>query len=168
MRSAIRPIRVTLFLLTAFVMLLPLPASAARPHHKREAREEILALEQQWRTAQLNNDVAAMDRLLSDDYLGITAGGDVLTKTQQLDRMRSRAISLTSLELSDIKIKLVGQIAIVSSLARSTGNSDEGPLDGSFRYTRIYRHLPGGAWKVTNFEITRIRNSRVAKNESVN
>ncbi len=167
MRSAARPIRVTFFLLTALGMLLPLSAMAGRPHHKREARGEILALEQQWRAAQVNNDVVAMDRLLSDDYLGITSGGDVLTKTQQLYRMRTGAISLTTLELSDIKIKLVGQVAIVNSLARSTGTSDDGPLDGSFRYTRIYQHLPSGAWKITNFEITRIHNSH-GVNESSN
>jgi len=159
--SAVRPTRVTLFLMTALIMLLPLPAVAAKPHHKREAREQILALEQQWRTAQLNNDIPAMDKLLSDDYLGISSGGDVLTKAQQLDRMRTRALSLTSLELSDIKIKLVGQIAIVNSLARTTGTSDSVRLDGSFRYTRVYQHLPSGAWKITNFEITRIRGPRV-------
>jgi ketosteroid isomerase-like protein len=157
MRPGLRPIRVTLFLLAALITLLPAPASAAPKHHKREAREEILALEQQWRSAQLNDDIPAMDKLLSDDYLGITSTGDVLTKAQQLDRMRTRALTLTTLELSDIKIKLVGQIAIVNSVAHSTGTSDNVRLDGSYRYTRIYQHLPSGAWKVTNFEITRIR-----------
>jgi len=157
MRRFARPTRVPLLLLASLLTLLPLQALAAKPHHKREAREQILALEQQWRTAQLNNDVPAMDKLLSDDYLGITSGGNVLTKAQQLDRMRTRSLSLTSLELSDIKVKLVGQIAIVNSVARTTGTSDDVRLDGSFRYTRIYQHLPSGAWKITNFEITRIR-----------
>ena len=160
MRSAVRPIRVRLFLLIALVTLVSLPALAAPKHHKHEAREQILALEQQWRAAQLTNDVTAMDKLLSDDYLGITSGGNVLTKAQQLDRMRTRALSLTSLELSDIKVKLVGQIAIVNSVARTTGSSENLRLDGSFRYTRIYQHLPTGAWKITNFEITRIRGPR--------
>ena len=146
--------------LIALLAVLPLPSLMAQPRHKREAREQILALEQQWKRAQVSGDVSAMDKLLSDDYLGITSGGDVLTKAQQLDRMRTRALSLTSLEISDIKIKLVGQIAIVNSLARTAGTSDSVRLDGSFRYTRVYQHLPSGAWKITNFEITRIRGGR--------
>jgi ketosteroid isomerase-like protein len=145
--------------LIALLAVLPLPSLMAQPHHKREAREQILALEQQWKRAQVSGDVSAMDKLLSDDYLGITSGGDVLTKTQQLDRMRSRSISVTSLELSDIKIKLVGQIAIVNSLAHVQGISENLPLDGSYRYTRVYQHLPSGLWKITNFEITRIRSA---------
>jgi len=145
--------------LIALLAVLPLPSLMAQPRHKREAREQILALEQQWKRAQVSGDVSAMDKLLSDDYLGITSGGDVLTKTQQLDRMRSRSISVTSLELSDIKIKLVGQIAIVNSLAHVQGISENLPLDGSYRYTRVYQHLPSGLWKITNFEITRIRSA---------
>ena len=62
-----------------------------------------------------------MDKLLSDDYLGITATGEVLTKTQQLDRMRDRKFVLTKLDISETKIKLVGNIAIVTCLAQVEG-----------------------------------------------
>jgi len=160
MRCLIRPNRGLLLRIT-LLALLPLPSLVAQHHsnNKHTAHNEILALEHQWRTAQLADDVAAMDKLLSDDYLGITSNGDVLTKAQQLDRMRTRAISITSLDFSDINIKLRGQIAIVTSLAHVQGVSDSRPLDGSYRYTRIYQHLPSGSWKITNFEITRIRGS---------
>jgi ketosteroid isomerase-like protein len=159
MRRLARPNRVPYLLLIVLLTTLPLPSLLAQHHNKHTAHNEILALERQWRTAQLSNDVAAMDKLLSDDYLGITSTGDVLTKTQQLDRMRTRALSVTNLDFSDIKIKLVGQIAIVTSLAHVQGVSDNHSLDGSYRYTRIYQHLPTGSWKITNFEITRIRGS---------
>ena len=162
MRRLIRPNRVLLPLQIALLALLPLPSLVAQHHtnNKHTAHNEIVALEHQWRTAQLADDVVAMDKLLSDDYLGITSNGDVLTKAQQLDRMRTRAISITSLDFSDLNIKLRGQVAIVTSLAHVLGLSDNHPLDGSYRYTRIYQHLPSGAWKITNFESTRIRGSR--------
>jgi ketosteroid isomerase-like protein len=148
-----------LFLL--LIVLLPLPSLKAqhRSNSKHTAHNEIVALEHQWRTAQLANDVVTMDKLLSDDYLGITSEGDVLTKAQQLDRMRTRALSITSLDFSDLNIKLRGQVAIVTSLAHVQGLNDSHPLDGSYRYTRIYQHLPNDGWKITNFEITRIRGS---------
>ncbi len=156
--------RASVLLMTALAILLPLQAFAApKQHHKRETREVIIGLEQQWRQAQLANDVPAMDKLLSDDYLGITPTGDVITKAQQLDRMRAKHLVVTALEISDIKVKFIGQIAIVNSQAKVAGTSDDRPLTGSFRYTRVYQRLPSGAWKITSFELTHIHGSQPAE-----
>jgi ketosteroid isomerase-like protein len=131
------------------------PQNPQRREHKRLERAQIVALEHQWQQAVLADDVPTMDKLLSEDYLGITASGEVLTKAQQLDRMSDRKFVLTRLQTSELKIKLVGNVAIVTSLAQVEGSSDGEPLNGAFRYTRVYQRLSGGIWKVTSFEITR-------------
>ena len=144
------------------VLLLLLIASRAglAQHHerKRVERVEIRAMEAQWREAQLSEDISAMDRLLSDDFLGITAAGQVVTKAQQLDRMRSRQIAISKLDMADTKIKISGSLAVVTSLARLDGMSNGAPLRGYFRYTRVYQRAPGDGWKITNFEATRVPN----------
>jgi ketosteroid isomerase-like protein len=123
-------------------------------------RNQIEALEAQWRQAAMSEDTAAMDRLLSDDYLGITAQGQVVTKQQQLDRMKARTFVINKLDISDQKIKLIGHhAAIVTSLAEVEGSNDDHPLHGSFRYTRVYQRLPNGTWKVTSFEATHVPHS---------
>jgi ketosteroid isomerase-like protein len=146
------------------LVALPLPLHSQReklPHeHKHLEREEIVTLEKEWRQAQVSNDVPAMDKLLSDDYLGINSNGDVLTKNQQLDHMRNRRLVIEKLDTSDLKIKLIGPIAIVTSLAQVEGSLDGSPLNGSFRYTRVYHRVPGVGWKITNFEVTRIPHTR--------
>jgi ketosteroid isomerase-like protein len=113
-------------------------------------------MEEQWRQAQLTGDVAAMDRLLSDDYVGISMDGEVSTKTQQLDRLRTRSLVLTRIDLSDVKVKLLGQVAIVTSLSDVQGQNEGLPITGRYRYTRVYQRLPSGTWKITNFELTRV------------
>jgi ketosteroid isomerase-like protein len=149
--------RVSTSLLATLAVLLP-ALSSARPPHKRETRGEIVALEQQWCQAQLHDDVSAMDKLLSDDFVGITVAGEIVTKAQQLDRMRERKVAITALDLSDIKVKLIGQIAVVTSQAHlASSGPDSRVLNGDFRYTRVYQHLPSGAWKITSFEATRVR-----------
>ncbi|WP_160115244.1 nuclear transport factor 2 family protein [Bryocella elongata] len=132
----------------------------AQKHGKRLAREEVSTLDEQWRSAILADDIAAMDKLLSDDYLGITGTGQAVTKLQQLDRMRSRSIALTRFDVSDVKVKLVGAVAIVTSIANIDGMMDAKPTHGSFRSTRVYQKLANGAWKLTNFEATRVHNPR--------
>lgn len=123
---------------------------------KHDYKHEVEALEEQWRGAQLSGDVATMDKLLADDYVGISMTGQVNTKAQQLDRIRKHLFLLSRMDLIDMKIKLLGQVAIVTSLASVDATSDGSPVTGNFRYTRIYQHLPGGDWKITNFEATRI------------
>jgi ketosteroid isomerase-like protein len=146
----------------AFLLItaVALPVLAMpRPHRPGgQARDQILALEMQWREAQLADDIPGMEKLLAENYIGITVSGQVVTKAQQLDRMRSRELAITKFEMSDTKIKLIanGQVAIVNSLARVEGSADQRPISGSFRYTRVYQKLPSGVWRITSFEATRI------------
>jgi ketosteroid isomerase-like protein len=145
-------------LLGLTVGLIALPMHAGPHRGARTMRDQIEALETQWKKAALGNDIDAMDHLLSDDYLGITANGQVVTKPQQLDRMRTRNFAISSLDVSDVKIKLISQhAAIVTSLAHVEGTNDGSPLHGSFRYTRVYQRLPGTSiWKITSFEATHV------------
>lgn len=132
------------------------PAWANSPHDgkKHSPKHQLEALEEQWRVAQLAGDLATMERMLSDDYLGISMTGEVDTKAQQLHRVADRRLTLTKIELSDMKVKLVGTAAIVTSRARVEGTNDGRSVTGMFRYTRVYRHLPSGQWKITSFEAT--------------
>ena len=149
--------RMVLAFLVCF-FLVPLPAHAWQA--KRDVKRQIEQLENQWRTAQLAGDIPTMDHMLSDDYVGITMTGQVTTKAQQMTRFRSRSLVLTRLDMQDVKIKLVGQVAIVTVKARVEGTSDVKRIDGEYRYTRIYHQLASGAWKITNFEATRISHGR--------
>ncbi len=132
-------------------------ALASLPHSdKKDEKHQIEQLEEQWRVAQIANDLPTLERLLSDDYIGISLTGQVNTKVQQLDRTRKRTLVITSMVLSDSKIKLLGRIAIVTSQAEIEGTNEGVSMTGTYRYTRVYQRLPSGVWKVTNFEATRI------------
>jgi ketosteroid isomerase-like protein len=115
-------------------------AQSAHVHkeHKRDYKREIEAVEQQWRTAQLAGDVATMDRLLAEE------------------RLQNRMLVFTRIDILDMKIKLVGRVGIVTSLAQVEGTNEGVAMKGSFRYTRVYKRYPDGSWKITNFEVTRV------------
>jgi ketosteroid isomerase-like protein len=174
MRLSGRPIRGTLttiaVLVTATVAAFaaqPMLALHPLPLHekKHDAKRQVEALEEQWRAAQLAGDIGVMDKLLSDDYIGISMTGQVNTKTQQLDRVRDRKLVLTKLDLGEMQVKLVGAIAIVTSLAEVEGTNDGQPVKGTFRYTRVYQRLPSGDWKITSFEATRVPSREILHND---
>jgi ketosteroid isomerase-like protein len=155
----ISPVRLVQVACVAFCLAAPALSVQAKVTHsaqKHEAKEQIEDLEQQWRTAVLNLDVNLMDKLLSDDYVGISMNGQVNTKLMQLDRLRTRSLVITRMDLSDMKIKLIGSVAIVTSLALVEGHYEAQDMHGTYRYTRVYQRMSNGVWKITNFEATRV------------
>jgi len=138
--------------------ILAAPAKGQHPHPLRndQFKHQVEQMEQAWRSAELNGDVDAMSKLLSDDFVGINMSGQVVTKMQLLDRMRRRRAVLTRLDLDDVHVKLIGQTAIVTSRAEVDGTNEGVPVHGTYRYTRVYTRLATGGWQITNFEATRV------------
>lgn len=124
---------------------------------KHESRHEIDQLEETWREAILKSNTAAMDGLLADDYLAITASGTLQTKEQALANLRTGRTHFTALDVSDRKVRFYGTTALVTSLAEVKGTAGDGDISGSYRYTRVYVRDARGAWKIVSFEASRIR-----------
>ena len=124
---------------------------------RHESRHEIDQLEQSWRDAIIHRNAAAMDNLLSDDYIAITSNGTLQSKEQTLASMRNGALHFASIEFSDRKVRFYGQTALVTSRAEVNGSAPDGEISGSYRYTRVYVRDSGGGWKIVSFEASRIR-----------
>jgi ketosteroid isomerase-like protein len=142
--------------LVALALLVACQAAAALPHReKSEIHKQIEALEQEWRTALITNNVAQMDHLLADDYIGITSNGTVETKTQALDQRRAGTVRITKMDLTDTHVRVYGDTAVVTSLASVEGTNGASNISGQYRYTRVYnRRL--GQWKIVSFEASRM------------
>jgi ketosteroid isomerase-like protein len=159
------PLSVRLVSVAALLMVFVLTAGLAQsspgiPRGQRhENRHEIDQLEQTWRDAILHRNATAMDSLLDDDYLAITANGTIQSKDQTLASLRTGTSRFNSIEFSDRKVRFYGQTALVTSRAEVSGTNAEGNFSGSYRYTRVYVREDQGQWKIVSFEASRIRNA---------
>ncbi len=124
---------------------------------RHEKRHEIDQMEFEWRQAILQGDVNTMGALLADDYVGITSNGTLQSKDETLANMRSGAFHFESIQMWDRKIRFYGTTALVISRADVTGKTPDGPVSGSFRYTRVYVQDDKGAWHIVSFEASPIR-----------
>ena len=149
-----RTLLIALLLLTAVH-----PASALFPRHETHSvHKQIESLEMEWRQAQLDNNVAVIDHLLADDYVGISANGTIETKTQALAQRKAGTVRITQLDLNDLKVRLYGDTAVVTSKAQLEGTNGESDISGKYRYTRVYsRRL--GQWKIVSFEASRMHDA---------
>lgn len=133
-------------------------ARAGMPRtQKHEVRHEIDQLEDTWRNAILKGNTAAMDALLADDYMAISASGTLQSKEETLENLRSGRVHFTTLDISDRKVRFYGTTALVTSVATIAGTTAEGEISGNYRYTRVYVRNAQGVWKVVSFEASRMR-----------
>lgn len=147
--------------LVAMVLLLAFGSSLLQAGqnkiNKHEDRNEIFQLEEMWRSAMLKGDTAAMASLLADDYIAITAAGTLQTKDDAINNLRTHRVHITTLEVSERKVRFYGKTALVTSLAYVQGTTPDGDVQGSFRYTRVYVRDAQDKWKIVSFEASRIR-----------
>ena len=161
-RSSISSPCTLLALLLCATLTLPAVAQhEKKQHEKKKTYKQVIAqLESDWFEARRNNDAEVIDKLLSDDYIGISAQGMVSSKTQELDRIRAHQFVIHKLNVHDQKIAIHGDTAVVTSQVDVdyTSNATQPPTDihNRLRYTRVYLHYPSGAWRIVNFEATHI------------
>ena len=154
----------TVFLAGSLLLLAGIAVSSAQkaplPRAQRhEYRHEIDQAEEAWRTAILKGNATALATLLADDYTAITAKGAIETKDQAINSLRAGGLQLTTLAISDRKVRIYGSTAVVTSLAELAGNRNAQEISGRYRYTRVYVRNQSGQWKIVSFEASRIQES---------
>jgi uncharacterized protein (TIGR02246 family) len=136
----------------------PLFAGGLSLAQKHESRHEIDQLEDEWRNAVLASDAKAMDSLLADDYMAITAAGTLQSRDETLTNLRSVRVHFTTLTITDRKVRFYGTTAVVTSLATIAATNPEGPVTGDYRYTHVYVRDAQGQWKIVSSEASHVRN----------
>jgi ketosteroid isomerase-like protein len=109
--------------------------------------EEILACEAELRRAQLESDVAALDRLLDDALVFAGLDGAVASKSDDLSLHRSGRMRITRMEPIERRLLHLGVTSVVSVQMDAAAILDGVPVSGKLRYTRIWHKRPGG-WRV--------------------
>lgn len=132
-------------------------ASTIPRAQRHEYRHEIDQAEEAWRSAILKNNAASLASLLADDYTAITAKGAIETKEQAINSLRAGGLQLTSLSISDRKVRIYGSTAVVTSMAELAGSRNDHEFSGRYRYTRVYVRNQLGQWKIVSFEASRIQ-----------
>ena len=160
-----RTCQATLLIVLAADAVAGQPKSGMPRAERHESKHEIDQLELTWRDAILRRNVQAMDTLLADDYIAISANGTLQSKVDTLTNMKNGSLQINSIDFSDRKVRFYGKTALVTSRAEVTGSTGDGELEGSYRYTRVYVRDAKGMWKIVSFEASRIREPGEHKKE---
>ena len=118
---------------------------------------EIAACEDMLRTAQLAADVAALDRLISDDLLFAGPDGQLATKAQDLEAHGSGVVRFREHEPEELRVRRVGSDVAVTTLRARLAVDVAGTTQrGTFRYTRVWAREQGEPWRVVGGHVSAV------------
>jgi ketosteroid isomerase-like protein len=80
------------------------------------SEKEVRDLIEKYRTALLQRDIAALEKIWADNYIFVNAFGDVFTKSQRLANAKSGATTLDSIkEEENITVRVYQNSAVATS-----------------------------------------------------
>ncbi len=129
--------RIPALAVPALVLCVAMAASA-EPTTAQDPLADLRSVDASWNELRLKGDVAALDRLLADDWLLTHSDGRVQTKADYLAELASRARTNQAIVNEGVQVRLYGDAAVVTGTSVQSGTSDGRPWSGRFRFTRVW------------------------------
>ena len=115
-----------------------------------KAQQEVLKVNSDYDKAILKGDVSFHEGLLAPEYISYNSNGSANNRSDVLERMKKEkaapTFQLKALTSEDVKVKVSGDLAVVTGKWKSTTTSmenDASPHDDQGYYTAIYEKRNG-------------------------
>src|SRR5688572_24554122 len=120
------------------------------PTDKDVVLADLTNIEHEWTVANVNADKKKLDRILGDDYVGISGDGRTQGKAEYL-RTIERDTTIQKWEFEDLKVALLGDRATLEGVIRLQLPDQE--TSYKFKDKFVWRD---GRWQAVGSEVTRI------------
>jgi len=145
-------VSVAVLFFTVAVQAQP-PAQTETEH----VQQELITLENGWNDAAIKRDWVFLDRFLADDYTGTDFDGNVGTKPQFLDSLKSGESVMASSITDDMKVRIYGNAAVVTGRATTVNEQHKGKdFSGRYRWTDMWVKDNLGRWRCVAEHVSRI------------
>ena len=137
-------------LITAAIVLLPLGVmtaqEAAAGNASGPVAQALIDLENQWAKASKAGDGDALAPILANDFVQVDSDGSLRGKSEVMARMKGG--KWTTNEVSDMKVMVHGDSAIVTGTWTGNGTTGEGrAINGKERFADTFVKMPNGKWQ---------------------
>ena len=122
-----------------------------------DVQEQLKKLETDRSAAVVKGDVETLEKQTSEDYTLINMNGQMSDKSQMVNAFKTGQTKLTSDDLSDLKVRVYGNTAVITGKADVKGTLGGNDATGQIMFTRVYVKK-GGRWQTVAFQQTRITN----------
>jgi ketosteroid isomerase-like protein len=131
---------------TLLACLLAASAANLLAQEKSEAAA-VRALELKWTEAYKQRNIDILSSLLAEDFVITIEDGSVYSKAGYITHSADAATHVQVAELSDLKVRIHGDTAIVTGAYHEKGESNGKPYEYHDRLTDTWMKI-GGKWQV--------------------
>lgn len=139
----------------ACVVLLAIASAGQNASDNRILEGTVLRLDAELRRALANKDLPALEQIYADDYLHVDSNGVVTSKAQRIGEFKTGQRIYTSLEREDVRVKIYGNIALMTSRDILHAKAISAKLLLQLRTTLVYSNQ-NGYWQLTKAQTTQI------------
>ena len=130
------------------LILCLLVVSASRlPAQEKGDAASIRALELKWTESYKERSIEMLSSLLSEEFVITVEDGNVYSKTGYISHTADPSTHVQIAELSDLKVRVHGDTAIVTGAYHEKGVSNGKPYEYHDRLTDVWMKA-GGKWQV--------------------
>jgi ketosteroid isomerase-like protein len=108
------------------------------------SKTEIIDLEHKLLEAIRNSDISFLDKALHEDLLFMVPNGQVITKAMDLASHRAGEMQVEQLVSTIEEINVMDDTAVVAVVYDTKGTMLGNPIEGKFRYIRVWKKFPDG------------------------
>ena len=124
----------------SFLLLTALGTPSAWAQAPVAPEQALLTLETAWSQAVVNREVAILDRFYAEEYIFTNEDGVASNKAKEIADITSGTFRLNSFRFSDLKVRLYGDVALVTGQNNITGRWEDIAKDvsGPYRFTDVF------------------------------
>jgi ketosteroid isomerase-like protein len=108
---------------------------------------KVLAQEKKWTEAYRLRDINILSSLLAEEFVITVEDGNTYGKAGYITHSADTAVHVQLAELSDLRVRLHGSVAVVTGAYHETGESKGKPYEYRDRLTDVWMNT-GGRWQV--------------------
>ena len=106
--------------------------------NQEQAGKEVMRLADTWATAELQGDVAFLERTLADDFIGVGPLGFLLSKQEWLARLQSGDMKYTAHTLDEVRVRAYTETAIMIGRLTQEATYQGNPMNVQMRTTLVF------------------------------
>ena len=132
-----------LYLAIAFMMLFGSLAYG----QKMTTEQNLMKMEKEMTDALVKGDISVWEKYAADNAVFTDPGGMVMTKAQSAAMFKSGDLKIESSKISDMKVQMFGNTAIVTYRTTDKGMYKGKDISGEYSWTDVFVKM-AGTWKL--------------------
>ena len=129
-----------------FFLLLLLTIAAAAQDNAGTA-SQVRKLEEKWTEAYKSRQISILSSLLAEEFVITVEDGNTYSKAGYITHSADPKVQVEVAELSDIRVHVHGNVAVVTGAYHETGRSSGKPYEYHDRLTDVWIKV-GNTWQV--------------------